>query len=553
MTDPTTSGETARTSRRAAVVGGAVLVIMFGLLAAGLLALAVVGRSDPFADSVAVPAPALELTDQDGQPFRLASLEGRPVLVFFGYTHCPDVCPATVGIVNEVLAATGAGPRAVFTSIDPERDDVEAMRSYLRYLPPQYYGLSGAPQAVRENADRWGVQYARIEQDSAAGYAMAHTADVFLVDAQGMIRTRFPFGTTAEPIIEAVRYLLDETPVPRTAIAAVSPPPTAALPTPSPVTATPAAPTPGPSVPETAAPSAAPTATPSAAPAGTDTPAASASPAEQLLPEIISTSIWAREPDPVILRVVDSQGNRLDGSTPVTVQVTASDGSPAGEPVEAVAILPEGETQAYFIARLTIPDAGAWRLAVTSGASRGEIGIQALDPGSTLPIGGPGPAIDTPTLDDVGGEVRAVTTQPNPDLRFSRVSTADARAMGKPYVIVIDSSRFQVSPVCGTALAMARYLVDRWGDEVVFIHLEPFEYTIVTSEPVLSGSITDPPLNEYARAYGLGDAPWTGVRMPWVFVVDGNNVIRAKYTNIIGSWDIDVILSEITGRVAPGG
>ncbi len=519
--------------RRSPLVVGVILVVVFGLLAAGLLALALAGRINPFGEQEQEPAPALELTDQDGQPFQLTSLRGRPVLLFFGYTHCPDVCPATVGIVNEVLAATGDGPRAVFTSIDPERDDVAAMRSYLRYLPPQYVGLSGTAPQVRENADRWGVQYARIDQDSANGYAMAHTADLFLVDAQGMIRSRFAFGTTAEPIIEAVRYLLDETPVAHTAGAAPSAStPAPSVPTPAPSAHTPALATPTPAL---ATP-------PPATPVG-----------GTLLPEVVSSSIWARESDPVILRVVDSEGVRLDGSTPVSVQVLAPDGSVQGDPVPTTVVLPEGETQAYFIAPVTVPAPGAWRLAVVSGHARGDIGIQVLDPGSTLPIGGPAPDIDTPTLADVGGVVRAVTTQPNPDLRMSQTSTADALAMGKPYVIVIDSTRFKVSPVCGTALSMVRYLVDRWSDEVVFVHLEPFQYSIVTEEPVLSGSITDPPLNDFARAYGLGDATWPAVRMPWVFVVDGQGAVRAKYTNIIGSADIDVILSQVTGRVAAGG
>ena len=83
--------------------------------------------------------------------------------------------------------------------------------------------------------------------------------------------------------------------------------------------------------------------------------------------------------------------------------------------------------------------------------------------------------------------MRAVTTQPNPDLRLSTTSTADARAMGKPYVIVIDSARFKTTPECGRALTMIRYLLDRWGQDAVFIHLEPFEYQIITEEPVLSG------------------------------------------------------------------
>jgi hypothetical protein len=117
--------------------------------------------------------------------------------------------------------------------------------------------------------------------------------------------------------------------------------------------------------------------------------------------------------------------------------------------------------------------------------------------------------------------------------------------MGKPYVIVIDSARFKVSPECGRALTMIRYLLDRWGDRAVFIHLEPFEYRIVTGEPVLSGTLTDPPMNRFSLAWGLGDATWPGTRMPWVFVVDGNGTIRAKYTGIVGSADVDVMLSVI--------
>ena len=535
--------DTAPLSRRAAI-GGGLLLGFLGLLALGLLALVLLGRpasapgagaaatptADPasFAYAEPIPAPPLELTDQDGQPFTLASQRGRPVLAFFGYTHCPDVCPATVGVVNEVLAAVGDGPRAVFTSIDPERDDRAAMKSYLTYLPKAYVGLSGTPAEVRRNADGWGVEYARIEQDSAAGYAMAHTADIFLVDAQGMLRARFPFGTAAEPMIEAVRALLAETP-PQ---AAASVPPDSSPGAPTPATATPMPSTPASST------------TPSAA-SPTAAPSTPATAAAQLYPEIVSTSIWAEPGDPVILRVVDGAGAKLDDSVPVSVQLAQFDGTPVGSPVTASAVLPEGARQHYFVAPMDIPSPGAWKLKVTAGQAAGDITIQALDPGDSLSIGGPAPDIDTPTLDDVGGVVRAVTTQPNPDLRLSKTSTADARAMGKPYVIVIDSARFKVSPECGRALTMIRYLLDRWGDDAAFIHLEPFEYQVITEEPVLSGSLTDPPLNKYSRAFGLGDATWPGTKMPWIFVVDGNGTVRAKYTGIVGSADIDVILTQI--------
>jgi protein SCO1/2 len=516
--------------RRAAAVGIVMLAIL-GLLGTGLAALVLLGGAgtpvgtaeatpDPasFAYTEVRPAPALELTDQDGDAFSLASLRGQPVLVFFGYTHCPDVCPATVGIVNQALITAGEGPRAVVVSIDPERDDVAAMNQYLQYLPKAYVGLSGSADDVRRNADAWGVKYARIETDSANGYAMAHTADIFLVDGQGMLRAHFPFGTQADPIAAALQALLAE--------------PAASAPSPAAV---------------------APTAGTTAAPVQTPAAATAAPVADNLNPLIVSSSIWSGGGSPVILTVQDTTGVALDGTVAVEVRVASLDGTTDMPPVPATAIRPEGAREVSFVALVDIPSPGSWRLSVLAADGRsGSTFISALDPGSTAPLGKAAPAVDTPTLDDVGGVVRAVTTQPNPDLRFSRTSTADSLAAGRPYVLVVDSSRFQVSAACGRALVMARFLLDRWP-EVTFIHLEPFEYQVITEEPVLNGTLEDPPLNRFSRAFGLGPAPWPGVRMPWVFVVDGEGIVRAKYTDIVGSADVDVILSLIAGKGVIGG
>ncbi|MCJ7710795.1 MAG: SCO family protein, partial [Chloroflexi bacterium] len=478
----------------------------------------------------AFPAPALELTDQEGNPFTLESLRGEPVLVFFGYTHCPDVCPATVGIVNQALSTTGEGPRAVFVSIDPERDDVAAMNQYLRYLPKAYVGLSGTPEDIRRNADAWGVKYARMETDSANGYAMAHTADVFLVDGEGMLRAHFPFGTQADPIAAALQELMAETPTGTPAPVAASTDGVAPAATPVPGTPPPAA-----------------------TPAPTSGTATTAPVAGTLDPLVVSSSIWSGGGSPIILTARDASGVALDGAVPVSVRVVSADGATVMPDVRATAVRPEGSDDTSFVALVDIPSPGSWRLDVLAADGRsGSTLISAMDPGSTAPLGKPAPAVDTPTLDDVGGVVRAVTTQPNPDLRLSQASTADSLAAGKPYVLVVDSARFRVSDACGRALTMIRYLVDRWHD-VTFIHLEPFEYQVITKEPVLNGTLEDPPLNRYSRAFGLGPEPWTGVRMPWIFVVDGQGIVRAKYTDIVGSADVDVILSLIRNEGAIGG
>ena len=153
----------------------------------------------------------------------------------------------------------------------------------------------------------------------------------------------------------------------------------------------------------------------------------------------------------------------------------------------------------------------------------------------------------TPTLADVGGVARAITTDPQPDLRLSTTSTTDALAAHRPFVLVADSVRFRVTPACGKAVVMARYLADRWPG-IAFIHLEPFEYTLVADTPVLTGDIKDPQLTAVASAWGFGDAPWGPASMPWVFVVDHSGVVRAKYQGLMGSDDVDVMLSLLAGE-----
>jgi protein SCO1/2 len=152
-------------------------------------------------------AGALALTADDGTPFDIGSLRGEPVLVYFGYTHCPDVCPATTGVLAEVVRGSAVPPRVVFVTVDPERDAVATLHEYLSFLPSGWVGLTGTAAAVRAAADAYGVDYARVDAGSASGYTMAHTADVTLVDAEGRVRARFPFGTAAGEITAALAAL----------------------------------------------------------------------------------------------------------------------------------------------------------------------------------------------------------------------------------------------------------------------------------------------------------------------------------------------------------
>ncbi len=443
-------------------------------------------------------APPLGLLDPDGQVLSLASLRGRDVLVFFGYTHCPDVCPATIGIVEQAMAAFGQPIRTLFVTVDPERDTVAWLKDFDSYRSPQFTALTGSDAQIRATADAWGVKYARVETGVAGAYSMAHTADVFVVDAGGRLRAHFPFGTTAATIV-ATLHLVDRAPAP-------------------------------------GAPSA-----PAASPSPTNGGATGA-----LQVEVTSTSVWAGGSSPIILSLSGPAGPLNDTSIEPAVQLVGGDGLPVGAPVAAIPVQPPGLDSVSYVAQVTIPAAGTWHLAVTASPGTmplsGGADVVALDQGASAAIGTAAPAIHSPTLADVGGAIGQVSTDPIPDSRLYSQSTSDLLAAHQPFVLVLDSARFRVTSACGKALIMARYLEDRWP-AVAFVHVEPFRYDVVTDTPVIEGSLANPVLTDVANAWGIGGAPWGPTSMPWVFVVDAHGIVRAKYQGVMGSADLDVIVA----------
>lgn len=466
---------------------------------------------DAFLDPVPRPAPELTLTGPDGVPVSLADMRGTPVLVFFGYTHCPDVCPATIGVVGQAIDATGGAARAIFVSVDPERDTVEWLTEFVRYMPAGFTAVTGTDAEVRETADAWGVRYARVEEADPAAYSMSHTADVFVIDGAGRYRASLPFGTDAETMTAVIRRVEATTP--------------AATSTPTPAPSATAAPTPG----TTAAPTTA-----------------------EFMPVLISSAIWAGGDSPVILKVHGPDGRINDLGLEITVQLLSGDGTPQGSAVPALTVRPDGLDAVSYVADLDVPTPGMWTARVT-GLDRagtrwsGLVGMMVRDPGATPAIGGPAPDIRTPTAGDFGGDATWVTTDPLPDPRLSDTSTVDALAAGRPFVLVVDSYRFKVTPACGTSIFLSKGLLDRWGS-VDFIHHEPYRYTVVTTEPVLEGTLAKPFLTEAAEAWGIGVPPWGTASMPWLFVVDGDGIVRAKYQGVVGSADVDVILTVIAGE-----
>ncbi len=163
-----------------------------------------VGPTDTVYDP-ANPAPALRLTNQDGQPFDLASLHGSIALVYFGYTHCPDVCPTTLVDLRTAIAASGVPAKVVFVSVDPDRDTPAVLKAYLDAYKAGFVGLTGSDAQIASTAKAWSVGYQADPPDSNGNYAVTHTAETFLVDGAGTLRNHIPFDTSTDLIATLLR------------------------------------------------------------------------------------------------------------------------------------------------------------------------------------------------------------------------------------------------------------------------------------------------------------------------------------------------------------
>ena len=181
------------------------LVLCFGIV------LMVTSRvSAPVAQQVAAIGGPFKLTDQNGQAVSDQDLHGRPFLVFFGFTHCPDVCPTTLFEVSEILRALGRDAdrtRALFITVDPERDTPSVMKDYLSSFDPHLLGLSGDRAAIAAIAKGYRVYYKKVPLDQG-GYTMDHTAIVYLMDKDGRFVSPFSLKRTAEAAAADLRRYL---------------------------------------------------------------------------------------------------------------------------------------------------------------------------------------------------------------------------------------------------------------------------------------------------------------------------------------------------------
>ena len=153
---------------------------------------------------------AFQLTDQAGETVTDKNLEGKPTLIFFGFTHCPDVCPTSLFEISEVLRAMGTDAdrvNAYFISVDPDRDTASAMKDYLSSFDPHLKGLTGAPDAVAKVTTEYRV-YAKKVPLKDGDYTMDHTALVYLMDRDGHFVSPFNLKRTPEEAAADLKHYL---------------------------------------------------------------------------------------------------------------------------------------------------------------------------------------------------------------------------------------------------------------------------------------------------------------------------------------------------------
>ena len=153
------------------------------------------------------------LLDQKGRLRTLADFRGKVVVVFFGYTHCPDFCPATLSEFKSISQKMGESAdeiRFVFVTLDPERDTPPKLETYLKAFDPKFVGLTGSIDDVSTIAKEFKVIFQRVETTKPGRYSVDHSTGTFVFDKLGRIRLFVPYGKPAEEILEDLQILLNE-------------------------------------------------------------------------------------------------------------------------------------------------------------------------------------------------------------------------------------------------------------------------------------------------------------------------------------------------------
>ncbi|MEO6277975.1 SCO family protein [Roseateles sp.] len=159
----------------------------------------------------AQPAPEFTLKGSDGAALTLARFKGRLVLLVFGFTNCPEVCPttlATLAQARKALGADGSEVQVVYVTVDPARDDVARIRQYLTAFDPSFIGGTETPAKLAEMRKRYGVVAEKIASAQPNAYGMNHSTSVWLIDRAGKLKAMMPYGHEAKDFVHDLKLLL---------------------------------------------------------------------------------------------------------------------------------------------------------------------------------------------------------------------------------------------------------------------------------------------------------------------------------------------------------
>ena len=153
------------------------------------------------------------LTDHNGQPKSLKDFVGKVVVLFFGYTQCPDVCPTSMAELAEIkklLGADGNKLQGLFITIDPERDNPAVLKAYMGNFDPSFLALIPTPAELAELAKDYKVYYKKVDGKTATSYTMDHSAGSYVYDPKGKLRLYTRYGSGAKPLAEDIKMLLKQ-------------------------------------------------------------------------------------------------------------------------------------------------------------------------------------------------------------------------------------------------------------------------------------------------------------------------------------------------------
>jgi len=158
-------------------------------------------------------APDFTLQSTTGAPFRLNRQRGSVVVLYFGYTFCPDVCPTTLATLSDVKEKLGPAAkrlRVAMITVDPQRDTLKRLRMYTQAFDKDFLGLTGTPEALATVRKAYGIlAQKRTLPASGAGYLVDHSASLLVIDPEGRLRLSIPFGTVPEDILHDLKLLLE--------------------------------------------------------------------------------------------------------------------------------------------------------------------------------------------------------------------------------------------------------------------------------------------------------------------------------------------------------